>query len=106
MMHMLWMALLALAEGVIFIWILRKCFGHGAMVANVRYFLDGAMIIGLFCKLMFASLPMQWIGINFILFFLLSVTYRGSMGRQAILAGAMTLMASAVDIFVKTVLMI
>lgn len=105
-MHILLMALIALAEGIVFIWILRRCFGHGAMVVKVRYFLDGAMTLGLFCKMMFASMPMQWIGINFILFFLLSVTYRGSMGKQAILAAGMTLMASAVDIWVKGFLMI
>ncbi|MFR6291080.1 MAG: hypothetical protein ACLUKQ_06455 [Peptococcaceae bacterium] len=89
-----------LETGGIFL-LLKKIFGRPALRRNIMLVLYGLAGLGLFLKGWFDTVLLQWAAINFMLFFLLAVFYRGDMKRQALVAAAVALLATGLDAALK-----
>ena len=89
-----------LETGGIFL-LLKKIFGRPALRQNIMLVLYGLAGLGLFLKGWFDTVLLQWAAINFMLFFLLAVFYRGDMKRQALVAAAVALLATGLDAALK-----
>lgn len=85
--------------------LLQKFFGRAALKRNIMHVICGFMLLGLFCKGWFDTAGIQWFAINVILFFLLSVFYRGDMKNQAVFAVIAAIVATGLDAALKLLLL-
>lgn len=85
--------------------LLQKFFGYAALKRNIMHVICGFMLLGLFCKGWFNTTGIQWFAINAILFFLLSVFYRGDMKKQAVFAVITAVVATGLDAVLKLLLL-
>ncbi len=86
-----------LETGGIFL-LLKKIFGRPALRQNIMLVLYGLAGLGLFLKGWFDTVLLQWATINFMLFFLLAVFYRGDMKQQALVAAGAALLATGCSV--------
>ncbi len=93
-----------LETGGIFL-LLKKIFGRPALRQNIMLVLYGLAGLGLFLKGWFDTVLLQWAAINFMLFFLLAVFYRGDMKQQALVAAGAALLATGLDAALKLALL-
>ncbi len=93
-----------LEAGGIFL-LLKKIFGRPALRQNIMLVLYGLAGLGLFLKGWFDTVLLQWAAINFMLFFLLAVFYRGDMKQQALVAAGAALLATGLDAALKLALL-
>jgi len=93
--------LVAFVETGAIFFVLYNRFGHAALKQQIMCVLGGLVLLGLLGKGFAQTVPLQWAAINFILFFLLSATYRGDLKQQAILAALVAAGATGLDAAVK-----
>ena len=85
--------------------VLRKVFGHAALRDSVMHGLYVLLGLGLLLKGWLDTAPVQWFAIDFMLFFLLAVVYRGDMKKQALIAAGLAVVAGGLDAAVKLMLL-
>lgn len=100
---------IALAAAIVEIgmaaFVLRKVFGHSAFKGSVLHGFCVLLGLGLFLKNLLSTMPIQWFAVDFMLFFLLAVTYRGDMKKQALIAVGLAVVAFGLDAAVKLLLL-